>query len=188
MGAKAGGVQLRLYNKATEVLQQEKKLWFGMWGIKPGAEVWRVEFQLRRAVLKQYGISTLCDLYSKAGGIWKNLTEGWFSLRLLDNESTERRTVHPFWNEVQLCAQRFGPALMLKRNLAGSNTASVDWYISHIDGCLSSFAARLGIENRQEAFRELETRLHNCRNENTFNKKLMKKAVSLGWSANGEGK
>jgi hypothetical protein len=77
LGAKSGDVQLRLYDKRTEVLQQGEKLWFwGLWGVEPGAEVWRVEFQLRRAVLKQYGVDTLPDLFGKMGGIWKDLTEG----------------------------------------------------------------------------------------------------------------
>ncbi len=186
VGARGGSVQLRIYDKAAEVLQEGKKLWFWeLWGIQPGAEVWRVEFQLRRPVLKQYGISTLSDLYAKAGGMWKNLTEGWFSLRLEDNESTERRSFHPFWKEVQSCAGRFGPAIPLKRNLSGSNTASVDWYVSHMEGCLCSFAARLGIENREDALRELKARLSRCGNEKSFNEKLGKKAVSLGKAGNG---
>lgn len=171
---------MRLYDKSTEVVKDGKKLWFWkLWDIEPCPDIWRVEFQLRRAALKQYGIDCLPDLYEKVGGIWKDLTERWFSLRLPDNESTERRTVHAFWEAVQACAVGFGPATELKRNLGGSGEVSIEWYLSHIDGCLTSVAARLGVENREEALRELAKRL-NFRSAGDFNKQVVMKAITLG--------
>jgi hypothetical protein len=181
-GKLGGDLLLRIYDKSAEVIQNGKKDWFwDLWGIGPQADVWRVEFQLRRPVLKQYGVQTLSDLYRKIGGIWKNLTERWFSVRLLDNESTERRSIHPFWKEVQKCAERFGPALAVKRSINGANTVSVDWYIPHLDGCIAAFAGCLGIDNREDALRELERRLKK-RSEGDFRKKSIKKAISLGVS------
>lgn len=178
-------IYLRIYHKSLEVLQNGKKNWFWeLWDIQPCMDVWRVEFQLRRLVLKQYGINTLEELHGKIGGVWKDLTEKWFTLRLQDNESTERRSLHPLWKTIQECAGKFGPALMLKRNLQGANGASVDWHVSHIDGVLASFAARRGIDNRADALRELALLL-NRRDEAVFTKKAIKKAISLGTSKGG---
>ena len=179
-GDKSGTVQLRIYDKSREVLRDGKKLWFwDVWGMEPCMDIWRVEFQLRRAALKQYGVDSLDDLHEKMGGIWKDLTETWFSLRLQDNESSDRRTLHPFWKAVHASAERFGPIAEVKRNLSGSGDASVEWFLSHIDGCLSSFAARLGAENREEALEELGKRL-NRRNPEEFKKKTAKRAISSG--------
>ncbi|SPF44041.1 conserved hypothetical protein [Syntrophobacter sp. SbD1] len=183
IGAKGAKVLLRLYDKAKEVLTQGKKLWFKeLWKVDRIANVWRVEFQIRLSVLKQYGVNTLEDLQCKSGGIWKDLTEKWFSLRIADNESTDRRTTHPFWEQVQQCAAQFGPAMTVNRNLVGTNDTSIEWHLSHIGGCLSSFAARLGIDNRQDALRAFEAQLLNHMSERTFRKQYEKKAISLGRS------
>lgn len=184
-GDKGGAIQLRMYDKSAEVSQSGKKDWFwDLWKIRPPADVWRVEFQLRRPALKQYGVNSLESLYEKIGGIWKDLTERWFSLRLPDNESTERRTVHPFWKVVQDCAESFGPSDNAKRDLSRSDTASDKWYLSHIDGCLAAFAARHGMENRREALDALIPLLLG-RDESVFREKAARKAISLGVSLKG---
>ncbi len=186
-GDKGGTVQLRIYDKSAEVARDGKKPWFWkLWGIDPCPDVWRVEFQLRRPALKQYGVNSLPELDAKIGGIWKDLTERWFSLRLPGEENTERRTVDPFWEKVKSCAERFGPATAVKRDLSGSDATSIEWHLSHIDGCLASIAARRGIHNRQDALQELISQLSR-RSESAFTKKSMKKAISLGLSPNGGG-
>jgi hypothetical protein len=181
-GDKDAPIQLRIYNKSKEVIQNGTKNWFWeLWGIDQSSEVTRVEFQLRRPALKPYGVNTIAELQAKMAGIWQDLTQNWFSLRLPDNDSTERRTAHPFWLEVQLCAPHFGPVMETKRDLKGSNTASVDWYLSHVDGCLASIAARRGIDNRQEALLEVTSMLSE-RSEIDFTAKTTKRAIALGLS------
>ena len=95
-GAKSSPIQLRIYDKALEVARGGTKWWFyKLWGVSLDAAVWRVEFQLRRPILKQFGIHSLDDLSSRAGSLWRYLTAEWCSLRLPDDSNVTRRTVHP---------------------------------------------------------------------------------------------
>jgi hypothetical protein len=71
------------------------KLWFlELWQRESPENIWRTEFEIKRAALREFGINSLDDLKQKQSGLWHDLTTNWFSLRLTDNEKAERRTVH----------------------------------------------------------------------------------------------
>lgn len=186
VGDASSSVQLRIYNKGLEVLKGGTKFWFlDLWGRETCDDVWRIEFQIRRPKLKEFGVNSLDDLKQKQAAIWRYLTFKWFSLRLLDNDKAERRNVHPFWLAVQECANKLGPDGELKRVSGSSGSASPEWHLSHIDGCLSSFAALLGITNRGDALRELETRLARRNNATDFETACVKKGIQRGTLAEG---
>lgn len=181
-------VQLRVYNKGLEVRQKGTKLWFlELWQRETTDDIWRVEFQLRRPVLKEFGVNTLEELKKKQAGLWQYLTSKWFSLRLPDNDKAERRTIHPFWCAVQACAKQLGPDSEVKRVYALTGNAPPEWHLSHIDGCLSSFAAHLGITNREEALQELTSQLKRRNNETAFSEACRKKAIQRGTLCQGGG-
>jgi hypothetical protein len=82
VGSSSGCVQARIYDKGLEVLAGGEKLWFAdVWKVEQVRDVWRVEFQLRREVLKQLGIESLDDQVERAGGAWAYLTDTWLSFR-----------------------------------------------------------------------------------------------------------
>ena len=182
VGNKNAPIQLRMYNKGVEVhLKSGAKLWFlELWQRESTDNIWRVEFQLRRPALKEFGINSFDDLKEKQAGLWRYLTSQWFSLRLPDNEKTERRTIHPFWCAVQECFQQNGPAEEVKRVHQSAVAVSREWHLSHIDGCLSSLAAFLGITNRDDALNELQIRLARRNNEKDFENACIKKAIQRG--------
>ncbi|MCM0082298.1 replication initiation factor domain-containing protein [Geomonas sp. Red32] len=69
-GSPAAPIRLRIYNKGKEVIKKGEKLWFAdMWGTDNLEDIWRVEFQLRRAALKQFKINDFLDLWQRAGGV-----------------------------------------------------------------------------------------------------------------------
>ena len=174
-------IKLRMYNKGKEVKKEGTKLWFlELWNLETAENVWRVEYQLRRPALKQFGINSLEDLKEKQSGVWHYLTTKWFSLRLPDNEKTERRTIQPFWRAVQECFKQNTNEISVKRNYRQTGTAPVDWYLSHIDGCLSSLAARLGLRKRDDALKELQLLLNKRNNEKDFESACIKKSIELG--------
>lgn len=176
-------IQLRIYNKGLEVKQSGTKLWFlDLWQRDTTDDIWRMEFQLRRPALKQFGINSIDDLHEKQAGLWGYLTTKWFSLRLPDNSKAERRTIHPFWGAVQ---NSFDNSAPVQRNYGASGAASPEWHLSHIDGCLSSFAALLGLSNRVDALRELETRLTRRNNAQEFETACRKKAIQRGMDSGG---
>jgi hypothetical protein len=186
VGDSSSPIQGRLYNKGLEVQKMGTKLWFlGLWDLDTPADVWRCEFQIRRPALKEFCVDSLDDLKEKQGGIWAYLTGKWFSLRLPDNDKAERRTIHPFWSAVQSCALQLGPACEIKRSYGSSGNASMEWYLSHLDGCLSSFAALLGITCRDDALHELGTLLQRRNNATEFECACTKKAIIRGTLALG---
>jgi hypothetical protein len=182
-------IQLRIYNKGIEVKQGGTKLWFlELWRRESTEDVWRIEFQVRRPALKQFGINSLDDLKEKQAGLWGYLSSKWFSLRLPDNEKAERRTIHPFWYAVQECFKNNDPDSGVKRVYRSAGAVSPEWHLSHIDGCLSSFAALLGITNRDDALYELQSRLTRRNNATDFETACIKKAIQRGTLSNGGGR
>lgn len=181
-------IQLRIYNKGLEVKQGRIKLWFlDLWQREATDYIWRIEFQVRRPALKQFGINSLDDLKEKQAGLWCYLTTKWFSLRLPDNYKAERKTIHPFWSAVQECFKNHVPGTdsQVHRDYGTSGAASPEWHLSHIDGCLSSFAAFLGITNRDDALHELQSRLTKRNNAADFETACIKKAIQRGTLSDG---
>jgi hypothetical protein len=179
-------IQLRIYNKGLEVKKGGTKLWFlELWQRESTEDIWRIEYQVRRPALKQFGINSLEDLKEKQAGLWVYLTSKWFSLRLPDHEKAERKTIHPFWCDVQECFKQNAPGNEVKRVCGSAGTASPEWHLSHIDGCLSSFAALLGITNRDDALRELQRRLARRNNTTDFETACIKKAIQHGTLSEG---
>jgi hypothetical protein len=183
-------IQLRMYNKGVEVKQNGGvKLWFReLWQRESTEDVWRTEFQLRRPALDQFEINSLDDLKEKKAGVWHDLTSKWFSLRLPDNEKAERRTIHPFWCAVKECFQQNAPNVEVMRVYRSTGYVSPEWYLSHIDGCLSAFAALLGITNRDDALHELQSRLTRRDNAKDFETACIKKAIQRGTLSDGGGR
>lgn len=178
-------IQLRIYDKGAEVVQGGTKLWFlDLWHRESAADVWRIEFQIRRTALKQFGINSLDDLKEKQSGVWHYLTSKWFSLRLPDDEKVERKTIHPLWCAVQECFQN-DHGSEIKRVWGSSAAISPEWYLSHIDGCLSSFAALQGITNRDDALKELQSCLSRRNTEKDFEAACIKKAIQYGTLSDG---
>lgn len=150
LGRKASPVQARIYDKLKKVLKTPETAFFmALWG--GPVQAWRVEFQLRRTLLRQLNINTVDDLKAQAGGLWTYLTDEWFSLRLPDNRNTKRRTVHPWWAQVQNLAGFFGPACSISRDLADIPKVPTGWYVAHIAGCMPPLAARLGLAQLDQA-------------------------------------
>lgn len=53
-----GDLVLRVYDKVAEIEEQSNKRWFyDLWGVS--ANVWRIEWQTRKKILRRFGIRTL---------------------------------------------------------------------------------------------------------------------------------
>lgn len=180
-GSPAAPIRLRIYNKGKEVLKKGEKLWFAdLWGTDDFENIWRVEFQLRRAALKQFKVNDFEDSWQRAGGVWNYLTGEWFSLRLRDNDRQDRRTVQPWWSEVQACAERLGKDQRIGRDLSTNSPASALFYISHIAGCLPAFAVRIKTRDYKEAIMSLGKALYEHWSRRDFDNEFTKRSIKLG--------
>ena len=180
-GSPAAPIRLRIYDKGKEVLKKGEKLWFAdLWGTSDLENIWRVEFQLRRPALKQLKINDVEDLWQRPGGVWNYLTNEWFSLRLRDNDRQDRRTIHPWWQEVQACADRLGKNIRVRRDFSSNSHASALFFIAHIAGCLPSFAVRVKTRDFKEAIFSLGKALYEHWGKRDFDSEVIKRAIKLG--------
>jgi hypothetical protein len=97
-----GDVVLRVYDKVAEIKQQSEKSWFyELWGGLV-QDVWRIEWQVRKPVLRNFGIKTFNDLYNKLGDLLKYLSEEHDTLRCPNGDSNRSRwPMHPLWGDLQ---------------------------------------------------------------------------------------
>jgi hypothetical protein len=94
-------IVLRVYDKVAEVEQQSDKVWFFvLWG--QDRDVWRIEWQVRKDVLREFGITTVEDLRKCQGDLLRYLCEEHTTLRVPDGDQNRSRwPVHPLWRDLQ---------------------------------------------------------------------------------------
>jgi hypothetical protein len=173
---------LRIYDKGLEIRKGGIKFWFrDVWGIETFQDVWRVEFQVRRTALKEFKFNTMEDLGKELAGLWSYLTKKWFSLRLPDDLNATRRTIHPFWQAVQDCAERFGEPSQVTRNRE-NELASEAFYVQLAAGCLAGFAARRQEPDLEEASRKFTGAMLGYWRERDFAKQYAVKSIRLGFA------
>ena len=146
--------------------------------------MWRVEFQIRREVLKQFRVESLDDLLACSSAIWLYATCEWLSMRLQDNSNTRRRTVHPWWKAVSECEELLGPESDRTRQRRAATPADLEWYVRRIAGIVPGLAVRAGIIELTEAITAVHDHLHAYWDRNDWADALTKKRVDV---ASGDG-
>ena len=94
-------VVLRVYDKIDEIEEKSGKRWFfELWGI--AENVWRIEWQVRKDILKRFGIRTFADLQDGQGDVLRYLVEEHTTLRnKTDDSNRSRWPLHPLWIDLQ---------------------------------------------------------------------------------------
>lgn len=97
-----GDTVLRIYDKSAEIREASAKTWFhALWG---GAvdNVWRIEFQVRKEVLKRFGVRTFQDLFDGSGDVLRFLVHTHTTLRVPQVDTNRSRwPIHPLWAMLQ---------------------------------------------------------------------------------------
>lgn len=151
-----GGMSARLYDKLFELVTISRKDYLlTLWqqtGWQIDEPVWRLEFQLRRAVLKEMGIGSVDDLLGNLAAIWAYGSEKWLLLKVpnTDDSNQSRWPLHPLWALLQ-CAE-FGdqrqPALTRSRP---ASLPSDYWLFTNGLGAVTSYMARENLPDFEEA-------------------------------------
>jgi len=181
VGAKSSPIMLRIYNKGVEVAKSNK-LWFlDVWGKESPEDIWRVEFEIRRDVLRQFSIDTLPELYTKLPGIWEYLTTHWFSLRRHDNAHISRRSTHPFWQTIQQAGEALGKSTSVVREWKhGVPDAAVT--ISRLLGYFKSYAALKARDELDGAVGALVQVIYESLTAEDFKAEVHKRMIVFGQS------
>lgn len=101
-GMGEGDIVLRVYDKCAEIREKSKKTWFyELWGGQ-SEQVWRIEFQVRKGVLKRFGVRTFQDLFDGSGDVLRFLVHEHTTLRVRQGDSNRSRwPLHPLWVMLQ---------------------------------------------------------------------------------------
>ena len=96
-----GALVLRVYNKVDEIKEKSDKLWFfDLWGCEE--KVWRIEWQVRKDLLRLFGIQNFVDLQERQGDVLRYLAHDHTSLRIPNDDSNRSRwPLHPLWHDLQ---------------------------------------------------------------------------------------
>lgn len=97
-----GIISARLYNKLLEIVTSGKDWILPLWqkaGWGGEGLIWRLEFELKREVLTQKGLSKLYQVLEHLDGLWSYATTEWLRLTLpsADDKTRSRWPIHPLW-------------------------------------------------------------------------------------------
>lgn len=111
----------RLYNKPKEIQEKKKKKWmYDIWGIEEVPKekrVIRVEFEIKREVLKELGLGDPERFFSHCDEGWAYCTRKWLKFEDNKDKHHRKRKPLPWWKEVQegfLGVQEAEPAIREK--------------------------------------------------------------------------
>jgi hypothetical protein len=186
-GNKSSPIQLRIYDKEKEIKKKgTEERWLLIWFVDDSKDVWRIEFQIRRPVLKQYRINSINDLRNQKADLWKYVTGEWFSLRCRDDENQTRRKIHEFWKKIQSCVEYFGSEEGTKRKYEKKKAIFIKWHISRIINQLISCAAILKDYEPESCLMKVSSRILSILDRNEFREDARKKSIEVGISISNE--
>jgi hypothetical protein len=186
-GDKSSPIQLRIYDKEKEIKKKgTEERWLIIWFVDDPQDVWRIEFQIRRLVLKQFRINSIHNLQKQKADVWKYLTGKWFSLRYPNDENQARRKIHEFWKKVQSCVEYFGSEEGTKRKYEKKKAIFIKWHISRIINQLISCAAILKDYCPESCLMKVCNRILSILDRDEFREEAREKSVELGISITNE--
>lgn len=164
---RGGELSARLYDKTLEITQSHKDYLKAIWsehGWNGTDQVWRLEFQFRRSVLKELGVGYTRDLKANLGGLWRYACENWLRMvELCGSDQTRSRwPTHPLWTVLTAADWADAPSEPLSRVTTARTPSDDRLFVNGLAG-LTSFMAREGIESLEEgaqAFLEAAERFH----------------------------
>lgn len=143
---RGGAITGRLYNKVTEIKKSNKDFFKDIWrkqGWNESQEVWRMEFQLRKAFLTTMSTNSISEFSLTVNDIWKYCTEDW--LRLAVDDGTENRSRWPtdeLWKGIQDVRFRDGSFSGIERNVEKTRIPDDKALFLLLIGILISYAVR----------------------------------------------
>jgi hypothetical protein len=106
-GLSIGGATMkaRLYDKVLEIVMHSGKTWMQeIWELEDVPQdksVVRIEYQLRREVLRQLGLDKIEDLFDLLGNLWAYCTERWLKFQDKPGADHKLRQTLAWWRTVQ---------------------------------------------------------------------------------------
>ncbi len=180
---KSGTVVARIYDKTRQVSDEGKDWWYGVWADRYDGKtpVLRLEFEVGRQGLKEFGLDAATDVLAGGPGIWAALTDKWLTLRTPSDDHTRSRwPLAPEWEQVQAASFRAN-AIGLDRIRKGRNAGSLRTMTPGLVGYLAKAGALLGTQTLEDTLELLHEHVwaYGDRRGVTFEDRLRDKARGL---------
>lgn len=162
IGTRSSDIFARLYDKTIESLKKGTAYWPIQWGEKydPDQSVLRVEFELHREVLRQFGVSTPDEVLAACGAMWHYLTHDWLTHRDPTEDQTKSRwPISAQWQAVQR-ATIAGGSVGIERAYGAKQTGVLANLMPSLVGQLANFGALTNCESSIDLLPTLERHLH----------------------------
>jgi hypothetical protein len=149
---------LEIHSKSNKVY------FFPIWkeyGWDGVSDVWRMEFQFRRAPLRELGINRVSDLVDQTNALWEYATSNWLRLATPSptDKTKKRWPNHPLWDANSKAPWSGDRGEPLYRRTK-SRTPSPKRLFIHGLGAITSFMAQEGISNFDEALEQFGIKAH----------------------------
>lgn len=175
---KGGNLSCRIYNKTLEI-KNSNKIWFeDIWKEfcwLGDTTVWRIEFQLRKKVLKELGIINIENLSRNLINIWAYMTKKWLVMKKTSKDSNKSRwKTNRKWKVIQVADFDYqGIPSVRKRIIKGEK----EKLLAQCSGLLTSIAALNGDRSITKSFAEVKGYLEDKsqKNNSTIEKEIDKK-------------
>ncbi len=158
----SGTIFARIYDKTIESAKTGTAYWKDVWGdaYDPDLHVTRVEFELHREVLRQFGISTPGEVLSAAGSLWHYLSHDWLTHRIpTDDDTKSRWPLSEQWRAVQRARIADG-AVGIERAYGAKQSGVLANLMPSLVGQLANFGALTNCESTIDLIPALERHLH----------------------------
>jgi hypothetical protein len=142
----SGTITARIYDKSRQMEQKGADFWPTVWGEKYDKEapVFRVEFELARAALRQYDVNTLQEALDAVPALWLSVSTEWLTYRCPTADETRSRwPVAPEWQVVQRASLGEG-AFGIRRMYDGRTKGTVRKLTPMLNGTVAHLGALLG--------------------------------------------
>ncbi len=152
----------RIYDKTADVGAKGSSWWYEVWGERfvEGLPVHRVEFELGRPGLVDFGIDTPLEALEAMGDLWSYATEEWLTYRSVSADRTRSRwPLAPEWRSVQEATLRHR-AVGLARLHESRRRTSIARLMPGLNGYLVSMAALLDSEGIDDTLVAVRHHLH----------------------------
>jgi hypothetical protein len=151
----------RVYDKLVESRRDENKLAVlkaMRWGGLPECAT-RVEFQIERAKLKQFGVDTVADWIAMRADVLDELTTSWLRLTAgpVDRRNAKRAPIHPVWELTRTAFfEAYGKAAGLVLEPLQPMELNPSRFVASAVGSLRGMFARVGKDIRDNEHFERE--------------------------------
>lgn len=159
---RTGTISARIYDKTLEIRTTGDAYWEEIWGDRydRSRPVVRVEFELGRQGLTEFGIRSPEDAIDGAGALWSYVTGAWLSLRTPTEDTTRSRwPVAPAWERIRH-ASIADSGWGIERVGAGRRRGQVSKLVPFLVGYVVSYAAWFDIDTVEDVCERLVEVVH----------------------------